>query len=320
MLAYPFDTDLTFAALMTAPDGQVLARYGTREGRSDTSRMSVEGLKEVMRGVLAAPRLPAVGKTGDRGPRTISDMPLYAKSKQAKEPCAHCHYAGHFDIAARRASGAFRKEMLYRYPHPENLGIKLGVDQGRRILEVLPGSPAARAGVVAGGLLMEADGQRVFSAADLQFALDPKGWSDKVSLAIDYNGKQRSFALVLPPGWRKTDISWRASASAVPPQMGFWGQALSVQEKRGLGISTDRCAIRVNFLFPEPKWEKTRGDLRNGDLVLGLEGEDLPSMTIPQFHSHFRMRYEVGQEATVRILRDGERKSLRVPCLDTADI
>ena len=75
-------------------------------------------------------------------------------------------------------------------------------------------------------------------------------------------------------------------------------------------------ALRVSFLFAGEKWERTRGDLKLGDVIVGCSGKDLPDMTARQFHAYFRLNFDVGDVATLHVLREGKRLDIRVPCLD----
>jgi hypothetical protein len=77
--------------------------------------------------------------------------------------------------------------------------------------------------------------------------------------------------------------------------------------------------LRVSFFFPGGQWAKTRGDLKMDDVIVGLNGEALPSMTMRQFHTRFRLAFNVGDTATLDVLRAGQRLQIPVPCIDTHD-
>src|SRR5438094_804355 len=100
MNRFRFDYDLTFAVLMMDADEHTYSRFGTQDYKSLSDRMSIAGLKKAMRDVLAAHRVgaknwPAVPAVK---PITLMDIPAYAKSKQAAEPCAHCHFVNNFRL------------------------------------------------------------------------------------------------------------------------------------------------------------------------------------------------------------------------------
>src|SRR5688500_5252553 len=93
---FRFDFDLTFAVLMMNPEGGIYARFGTRDGKSATDRMSISGLKNAMRQVLEIHRIGVKdAAVPPESPKsfTIADIPAFTGSKASKEACYHCHFA-----------------------------------------------------------------------------------------------------------------------------------------------------------------------------------------------------------------------------------
>jgi len=317
MNLFKFDYDLTFAVLMMGPDGRTHARYGSQDHRSSADRMSIPGLKKAMRAVLAsyqAPALPASAPAAK--PFLVNDYAAFQRSTRAKEACYHCHYANDARFGQMLAEGTFKKDALFQYPLPENIGVALDVDANTLVKEVLSGSAAEKAGLQAGDILVQAEGTPVYTPADLQFVLDPLPDPGRVTLQVERGGKRLPpVKLDLPRGWRKTDISWRPSQGGIPPQIGFWGRPLRPDEKQGRGLRPEQLAIQVNFFFPGAEWAKTRGGMQNNDLIVGVNGEALPEMTTRQFHSYFRLRFQEGDTATLNVLRGGQRVELQIPCM-----
>src|SRR5262245_26411337 len=112
---FRFDYDLTFAVLMMNAEGVTYSRFGTRDGASATSRMSIAGLKRAMRDVLRVHELQTkhASPRKDASPRTppdlIEDHPEFQRRKAAQEACYHCHFAHELLIDELRASGKFAK-------------------------------------------------------------------------------------------------------------------------------------------------------------------------------------------------------------------
>src|SRR5262249_45925458 len=126
----------------------------------------------------------------------------------------------------------------------KNVGLTLDVDQGDRVLAVDPGSAADRAGVRAGDVLQRLNGQPVSSFADVRHALDLAPKVGTVPVAWQRGGKDLSGTLELRDGWRESDISWRPSMWALSPSACVYGEDLSAEDKRKLGLPEKRLAFR----------------------------------------------------------------------------
>ena len=72
----------------------------------------------------------------------------------------------------------------------------------------------------------------------------------------------------------------------------------------------------MTALFSGEEWARTRGDLQMNDVIVGVNGRQLTGMTILQFHTYFRLTFNVGDTATLDVLRGDQRLAIRVPCLE----
>lgn len=313
---FQFDYDLDAAALVLDPvTGKTLARWGSRKEQEATG-----GLIQALRKV-AAGYTPGVGQSSTAPPRTITDKyPRFGASRRAKEACYHCHYAQDARFAQARADGTFTQAMLYLFPPPENIGITLDREVGNKVKQVKAVSPAAKAGVRAGDTITQAGDTRVYSSADLQWALNAVPDAGKITLRLSRENKPLPpFILRLVPGWRKTDVSWRASQGGVPPFIGTWETPLTAEEKTPLGIAADRLALRVTFLFSGAVWKMAQSDLRKGDVIIAVGGKTpLLAMTAQQFHTYIRLHYKVGDTLPLTVLREGRRVDVSVPCVEVS--
>jgi hypothetical protein len=322
MNRFRFDYDLTFAVLMMNADGETYARFGTRDAQSETDRMSIAGLKRAMRAVLARHRVHPSGSSPPAATKsfTLEDIPAFRQRSLAKNECAHCHFANNFRFAQLRAEGRFTKELLFQYPLPENIGVTLDVDANNVVKAVRPDSPAALAGLKPGDTLLRAASTPVLTCADLQFALNPIPDAGAVTLQYERGGKPRLPAVLhLSHGWRRTDISWRASQDGIAPTVGFWGEPLDDDARKQMGIPASGLALKVTYLFPGPEWERSRGGLQQNDVIVGVNDAPLRPMTVRQFHAYFRLTFNVGDTATLNVRRGSQRLSLRVPCIEVKE-
>jgi hypothetical protein len=309
LAAVRFDFDLTWAAFVLDADGRVFARYGSRESANAEDHLSLGGLKHTLHKALAAYR------RGDRPPavppsaaRTVEQYP--AARRLRDNACIHCHHVYDFRIEERVAAGTWTKDDVwaYIYPPPRSIGLTLDVDQGDRVKAVASGSPAARAGLQPGDVLVRLNGRPVASIADVMDALHLAPASGTIPVAWERDGQQPSAAVDLPAGWKRADVSWRPSVWGLPPAPGVRGPDLSAAEKAALGLPADRLAFRQ---APAVSATARRAGVRAGDVIVGVNGRAL-QMTMAHFNAHVRVTYAVGDVVTYDVLRDGKPIQVRM--------
>ena len=320
---FRFDYDQTFAVLLMDASGTTYSRFGTNDHKSDASRMSIGGLKRAMRGALTMhndgwqAKNPVNAPPRQKETFTLSDIPAYANSKAASQPCARCHFANNYRFMQLRDEGKFSREMLFQYPFPENLGVTLDVDVNNAVKTVLAASPAQKSGVQPGDVIVQADQAPILTSADLQAVLQSIPDPGEVSLVVQRQGKQLpALRLELPRGWRKSDISWRPSQEGSGPSLGLWAEVLTAEQKQQRNLPVDKLALRVSFFFPGAQWAPTRRDLKMGDIILDVNNKQLPAMNTRQFHAYFRLNFDFGDTATLTVLRGNEKLEIKVPCID----
>jgi S1-C subfamily serine protease len=165
---------------------------------------------------------------------------------------------------------------------------------------VAAGSAAERAGLNPGDVVRTLDGVRTASFADVQFALH-RARGAALPIAWD-RGADRCEGVLRPQaGWRRTDLSWRASTRRLGPAPSIHGDDLGIEERRRLGLSADRLAMVLGPFQPQAA---RQAGLRQGDVIVGADDRQL-SMTAAQFDVHVRLNYEAGRKITYNLLRDG---------------
>ena len=96
--------------------------------------------------------------------------------------------------------GTWKRESLWTYPLPENVGITLDKDRGNVVSKVVDKSPAAQAGVLAGDVVDTLNGMRVRSFADAQYALHKAPWKGEIAITLLRVDKRREANLALVDG------------------------------------------------------------------------------------------------------------------------
>lgn len=98
---------------------------------------------------------------------------------------------------------------------------------------------------------------------------------------------------------------------------GIWAVDIGESERRELGLEEGQNALRVRWINDgiEAGRAVKRAGLREGDLIVGLEGQPLRKDE-RHFQLHIRLNYEAGDELPITILRDGQRKRLRLPLVE----
>ena len=306
---FDFDFEQTLTVLLMDPSGNTHFRWTA----SDDDPTALAGLKD-----LLLRKWPiGKGRNPTKAPRTLADNPRFRQTKRFSEACWHCHYAADAGVADARARPDFDKASLYRYPPPATWGLAIAGAGSTRVKSVSPGSVAASAGLQAGDVLRRIDRRPVNTIADIRFAFDriPKD-QDSARIELERGGQKIERTAKLTAGWRAYDISDRPSQGMVPPILGIWEERLEPEERTRLRIPTDQLALKVSFLFPGERWVASRGELKIGDVVVGVDGKPLPDMNARQFHTWVRMNRNVGETLRLDIIRDGSRRTLDVPCTD----
>jgi serine protease Do len=299
---FDFDFDLTWMGFFVDPHWRILGRYGGRDADSAEGRVSLAGLRYAMKRALDKHR---AGKSGPAPkidkPRTVMD---YAAAKQLPEKaCVRCHQVYDLRRQTLQAQDKWSLDQLWVYPLPENVGLTLEVDRGDRVERVKEGSAAAKAGLRKGDRLLSVNGASIASFADLQYALHRAPAKGKLPIAWARGEETMKAELTLADGWKKTDVSWRWSLRGLDPPPQVQGDDLTADEKKALGLSASRLAMRQGAFVSEAA---RQAGVRQDDVIVGIDGKAL-EMTTRQFGAYVRLTYKVGDRVTYNLLRDGKR-------------
>jgi hypothetical protein len=300
---FEFDFDLTFMVFFLNADERLYGRYGGRDATTSEARMSPAGLHHAMEAALETHRQAKEAAAPKREPaRFIRDIPTNRRTRG----CIHCHQVKEILNADLERQGKWSKDLVWRYPLPDNLGLILDVDRGDVVKQVPPDSPAARAGLRAGDVVQQLNGMPVHSFGDAQLALDRAPKTGTIAVSWRRDGQTRDGELALPEGWRKTDITWRPSMHRFVPSLYLSGDELSDEEKQVLGRPEKHLAFRQEAGV---SFKARDAGIRGGDIVIGVDGKEL-AINVTQFPGYIRRNYLVGDRITINVIRDGKRLDL----------
>lgn len=301
---FDFDYDLNWFALMLSPEGAVLGRFGGRDASTPGKYQSLKGLRYSLERALERFRRGDAPPPGKAPPRLAED---YAAAKRlTAKACIHCHHVYEFHREAMQEAGSWSVEDVWVYPQPQNVGVTLDLDQGDRVVDVKPGSVAARAGLAIGDRMRSLHGMPIASIADLQHALHRSPAAGRVMVSWERKGQAMDAPMELAAGWKKTDVSWRWSLKSLSPSPGVQGDDLSDADKKARGLGPESLALRQQaFLSPEAR----HAGVRINDVIVGVD-DHRPAMTAQQFEAFIRLTYRVGDVVTLRVLRGNERLDL----------
>jgi len=307
---FEFDYDLTFMVFFMNADEKVYARYGGRDAENPDRRQSLEGLRYTMQSVLAVherAQQEFAPKTQD-APKYLRDI---AGGRRGGR-CMHCHQVREALNSQLQRTGQWSREMTWRYPLPENVGLVLEVDRGNVIKEVNNNSSASAAGLRTGDVLERLNGVPIHSFADTQFALDRAPKAGSIDIAWRRGSQVLQEKLALPDGWRKGDLVWRPSMQRLLPKARLYGIDLTLDEKKALGLSPVQLAFRQKEGVPS---QAQAAGIRPGDIILGIDDKKLDGMDVIDFLRHVQSTYLIGDRVTINILRDGKRMNLPMDLL-----
>jgi hypothetical protein len=319
---FAFDYNENWQGLFLDADGRIYARYGSVDPDTRESHNTVEGLLHTMEAVLALhAREPKQAYTP---PPAFRPEQIPAMPPNAKNGCIECHMVQTALNAQVHKDNRFRRDALWVYPPPDNLGIKLDHKRGNAIREVVADSFAAKAGLRPGDVVVKVQDGLVFSAADFRFLLNKVAAKSKLLVEVERAGQPLAVVLDLEGDWRRVSpVRQRAFQNYLRTRTDFpqWiFHPLKAKEKESLGIGRENLAIKLlAHKDPGVKGGSLKGafenaGFRDNDIIIAFDGErrdHYPRM--PQYYLYIEHRS--GDRVEVLYLRDGKelKTTLIVP-------
>jgi serine protease Do len=316
---FQFDYDLTFAVLFLNADRTIYGRFGTRFGvrSQQMTHISLAALGKSMARALDLHRAYPGNKTqlqGHTGPvpnlRVPEDWPNLKKRVAAgpatRKNCLHCHDAGDALLKQKVQNRTVTARDVFPYPVPDQVGLKMEIDDGLRIKQIKPGSLAEKAGLKPGATLVRMSGQALTSQADIQWVLHHAPQEAKIPVTYRLDGAERSATLELTGTWRESKNSWRSSLWGLRP--GLELEILPESARKPLDLPPGKMALRVRYSFREA----AKAGVRVNDIVIAVNGRD-DLLTEGLFLTHLRAGDNPPAEARLTLLRGKQSIEATVP-------
>jgi hypothetical protein len=302
---FEFDYDLTFMVFFLDAKENVYARYGGRDGKDADNRQSLEGLAYTMNSVLQmhAQKDKSFAPKSQEKSKYLHNLP---NPPAFSRGCMHCHQIKAALESDLRKSGKWERDLVWRYPLPENIGLRLEVNRGNIVEKVLEKSLASETDLKPGDKLRRLNGVPIHSFGDAQYALDLAPKTGAIEIAWQRGEEEMQAKFALPEGWRRTDISWRTSAQHLLSSGGMYGMDLTAEEKKSLELTPKQLAFRQKATLSRQARE---AGIQGGDIILGVNDKKL-EMDMFAFLKYMRANYLVGDKVTINLIRDGKRVNL----------
>jgi serine protease Do len=145
----------------------------------------------------------------------------------------------------------------------------IGVKEGILISQIAPGSPAEKAGLKVGDIIVAIDGEKVREVRGLQFRVMKTPPGTEVTLTIIRGGKEQTIKAKV--GEMPEEVSFRQPQGQVE-DLGLFLRNLSPEEVRRLGVK----GVFVEGVAPGSLAQ--RSGLRRGDIILAVNNEPVESL------------------------------------------
>lgn len=326
---FQYDTDQSFAMFMLNADKEVYGRFGTRSHRTDwIGDVSIEGMAEALAGALALHRNYPDNRdllANKRGKSLEFATPETYPSLKDRftdsldyegdvvKSCIHCHQIGD----ARRdfywhRSQPIPEDLVFPYPHPKSIGLILDPTKRALVKSVVPDSPAAKSGLVAGDSVLSLAGQPLVSMADVQWVLNgTKAEGASVEMLVKRGGENKTMQLELPANWRRLDNPrWRVASWGFSRMMlgGMRLDVMSEEAREALPIESS-MALEVTSVgkYGDHATAKKAG-MQPGDIIIAYDGQTDFEREADLF-AYANENRRPGDTVSVKFLRDGKTMS-----------
>ncbi len=183
----------------------------------------------------------------------------------------------HFVIEQLKDGGKVVRGWLGVYVQkltPE-LATSLGLDEeeGALVSDVTPGSPAEKAGIKRGDVIIEYDGRKIDDINDLTTLAAVTSPGTEVSMKLLQDGKQKDIKVKLDEF--PDDEAQATATEDAEDSLGLTVRALDPQIARSFNLETDKGVVIVDVMRGSPAVE---AGLRPGDVIVELNKKEIKTL------------------------------------------
>ena len=194
-------------------------------------------------------------------------------------------------LTATGFMGVFLSEM--EIEDLEKKGFKGGY--GIALASIQEDTPADKAGLKKGDLILKLNGEKVYTIDQLHKMLDPTKPGDKVQFVIWRNKKEKSFTLKL------------ADKADFLPKDTFLGiQCVPITKKQSKTLDVTYGVVIKHIVEDSPA---EKAELKKKDIILKFDGEK--AYTFDQLSKMIQAK-KPDEKVKVELIRDGKKKSINV--------
>jgi len=172
----------------------------------------------------------------------------------------------------------------------------LEIREGVLIAQVVPGSPAEKAGIKVGDIIIEVNGKKIKDVRDLQFTIMKIKPGTKVTITVLRDGKKLKLkALIGEYPEDKAEIKGKAT----PENLGLLLRDLTLKEKQELDVP---YGVLVEGIYPNSPAEYS--GIQPGDVILKVNNH--PIRSVEEFFSLINKLRNLGRTKALLLVRRGE--------------